>query len=83
MSLSGLGQPELALRLGGAVEAEYERLGSTLRVRFWNALLTKHFDSAREAMGAAAAVRAWTTGRATPFDEAIEQALRASVDATL
>jgi non-specific serine/threonine protein kinase len=82
MSLSGLGQPELALRLGGAVEAEYERIGSSLRVRFWNALLAKHFDSSREAMGAAEAARAWATGRATPFDEAIEQALRASADAT-
>jgi tetratricopeptide (TPR) repeat protein len=82
MSLSGLGQPELTLRLAGAVEAEYERIGSALRVRFWNALLTKHFDAAREAMGAAEAARAWATGRATAFDEAIEQALRASADAT-
>ena len=28
MSLAGLGQPDLALRLGGAVEAEHERIGS-------------------------------------------------------
>ena len=39
--------------------------------------MAKHFDSAREAMGAAEAARAWATGRGTPFDEAIEQALRA------
>ena len=76
MSLSGLGQPELALRLGGAVEAEYERIGSTLRVRFWDALLTKHFGTAREALGAAEAARAWAAGRATPFDEAVGQALQ-------
>ena len=41
MSLSGLGQSERALRLGGAVEAEYERIGSTMHVRFWNALLAE------------------------------------------
>lgn len=77
MSLSGLGQSELALRLGGAVEAEYERIGSTLRVRFWDALLTTHFGAARDALGPAEAARAWATGRETPFDQAVDDALRA------
>ena len=81
MSLSGLGQPERALRLGGAVEAEYERIGSTLRVRFWDGLLTTHFSAARAALGPDAAARAWATGRETPFDQAVEDALRAAADA--
>ena len=64
MSLAGLGQPDVALRLGGAVEAEYERIGSTMHVRFWDALLTKHLGAAREALGPADAARAWAAGRA-------------------
>ena len=82
MSLSGLGQPERALRLGGAVEAEYERIGSTMHVRFWNALLQKHFDAARLALGEPAAARAWTHGRAMTFDDAIADALRGEAAAS-
>ena len=76
MSLSGLGHGERALWLGGAVEAEYERIGSTLHVKFWDALQTRYFGAAREALGDAAASRAWARGRATAFDEAVEDALR-------
>ena len=76
MSLAGLGHPDLALRLGGAVEAEYERIGSTLRVRFWDALLTEQFGIARRALGEIEAARAWSTGRGRSFDAAIEEALR-------
>ena len=72
----GSAHSERALRLGGAVEAEYERIGSTLRVKFWDALLTRYFGAAREALGDAAASRAWARGRATAFDEAVEDALR-------
>jgi non-specific serine/threonine protein kinase len=75
MSLAGLGQADLALRLGGAVEAEYERIGSTLRVRFWDALLATHFGMAREALGGTEAARAWARGRGMSFDAAIEEAL--------
>jgi len=78
MSLAGLGQPDLALWLGGAVEAEYERIGSTMHVRFWNALLAKHLGGARQALGPAGAARAWAAGRASPFDAAVEQALQAA-----
>ena len=82
MSLAGLGDSERALRLGGAVEAEYERIGSTLHVRFWDALQAKYFGLARHALGDAAASRAWERGRATPFDEAVEEALRAASSST-
>ena len=82
MSLSGLGQSERALRLGGAVEAEYERIGSTMHVRFWNALLQKHFDAASLALGEPAAARAWTHGRAMTFDDAIADALRGEAAAS-
>ena len=78
MSLSGLGQSERALWLAGAVEAECERIGSTLHVRFWNALLSKRFDAAREALGPHDAARAWAAGRAMSFEAAIEQALEAA-----
>jgi hypothetical protein len=76
MSLASLGQPDLALRLGGAVEAEHERIGTTMRVRFWDVLLTKHLGAARETLGPAGAARAWAAGRASPFDAAVEQALQ-------
>jgi len=77
MSLSGLGHSERALWLGGAVEAEYERIGSTLRVKFWDALLARYLGGAREALGEAEASRAWARGRARAFDEAVTDALRA------
>ena len=76
MSLSGLGDWERALRLGGAVEAEYERIGSTIRVRFWDVLLAQYLGLARRALGDAAAARAWAEGRAAEFDEVVEEALR-------
>jgi hypothetical protein len=76
MSLAGLEAPERALWLGGAVEAEYERLGSTVHVKFWDALLARYFGMARAALGEAEAARAWSSGRAAAFDDAVEDALR-------
>jgi tetratricopeptide (TPR) repeat protein len=77
MSLAGLGHCERALWLGGAVEAEYERIGSTLHVRFWNELLAKYFGLARSALGGDRAERAWGQGRLAAFDDAVADALRA------
>jgi hypothetical protein len=59
------------------VEAEYERIGSTLHVRFWNELLAKYFGLARSALGGDRAGRAWGQGRMAAFDDAVADALRA------
>ena len=78
MSLAGLGQPDLALWLGGAVEAEYERIGSTMHVRFWNALLPE--APRRGTPGARPSRCRPRLGRGTglAFDAACEQALQAA-----
>ena len=75
MSLAGLGEPAHALTLAAAVEAEVARIGADIQVRFWNALLERFLGPARAALGPEAASRAWTAGRALPFDEAIARAL--------
>jgi predicted ATPase len=78
MSLSGLGDAERALRLAGAVEAEWARLGAGVQVRFWDALLERYLGQARRTLGSDAATRAWNEGRAMPYDTAIADALEAS-----
>ena len=75
MSLAGLGQPRRALQLGGAVDAECRRLGADIRIRFWDALLDRYFNRARQALGEPAAAEAWSEGQAMSFDDAIVQAL--------
>ena len=75
MSLAGLGQSRLALQLGGAVDAEWQGLGAEIRIRFWDALLDRYFNRARQALGEPAAAEAWREGQAMSFDEAIAQAL--------
>jgi tetratricopeptide (TPR) repeat protein len=76
MSLAGLGEAERALRLAGSVEADWQRLGASARVRFWDALLDRYLGPARRGLGHAAADRAWTEGRAIPLDVAAGDALR-------
>ena len=75
MSLAGIGESARSLWLAGAVDVEYERIGSTLRVKFWSALLEQHFGLARRALGEEPAARAWARGRAAAFDDAIDDAL--------
>jgi hypothetical protein len=74
MAAAGNGDPERALRLAGAVEALWDSLGTSIHVRFWDALLEGYLGPAREQLGADAG-RAWAEGRALEFDEAVELAL--------
>jgi len=76
MAAAGMGLSGRALTLGGAVDAEFERLGVDYSgVRFWNELIQRYFAAARTALGDAAADTAWQTGRQTPFEAAIAAAL--------
>jgi tetratricopeptide (TPR) repeat protein len=76
MSLAGLGEPELALRLGGAVEAELERLGADLRIRFWDGLLERYLGAGRQSLGPERAASAWAHGRDMRFEDATALALQ-------
>jgi non-specific serine/threonine protein kinase len=75
MSLAGLGHARLGLLLAGAVEAEWRRLGATVRIRFWDALLDKYLGQARSALGEPAAAEARSRGEAMAFDDAVIEAL--------
>ena len=75
MSLAGLGHARRGLLLAGAVEAEWRRLGATVRIRFWDALLDKYLEQARRALGEPAAAEARRRGEAMAFDDAVIQAL--------
>jgi tetratricopeptide (TPR) repeat protein len=75
MSLAGLGERKLALQLGGAVKAEWERIGVDIHVRFWDALLDRYINAAREKLGTADAEAAWNEGREIAFDDAVKWAL--------
>ena len=78
MCLAGLGDVERSLLLAASVEAENDRLGSTLRVRFWDALHSRYLGQARAALTDTDAERVWTRGRALPLDQAAADALDAA-----
>ena len=78
MSLAGLGDAVPALRLAGAVHAEWKRLGVDLHIRFWDVLLNEYLGRARRGLAAAEADRAWDVGTKMSFDAAIDDALRLS-----
>jgi len=75
MSLAGLGEPEMALTLGGAVEAEWHRIGADLRLRFWDALLERYLGAGRHSLGPERAALAWAHGREMSLEDAIVLAL--------
>jgi tetratricopeptide (TPR) repeat protein len=76
MSEAGVGDPRRALLLAGSVEALWESLGLSISIPFWDALLERYLAPARVSLGDEyESVRA--SGRALPFDEAVELALRA------
>ena len=78
MALAGLRRLDVALKLAGAVEAEWERMGAIARVRFWDSLLDRYLGAARQSLGAAAAASTWTTGRGLSFEDTITLALDAA-----
>jgi predicted ATPase/class 3 adenylate cyclase len=74
MSLAGLGEPELALNLAGAVDAHWRSLGVSMSMGFWDALLERYIGGARKELGEEAHA-AWVRGSEMSFDEAISLAL--------
>ena len=75
MSEAGAGDPRRALLLAGSVAALWESLGLSISIPFWDALLERYLAPARVSLGDEyESVRA--SGRALPFDEAVELALR-------
>jgi hypothetical protein len=76
MAMAGLGRWTEGLHLGGAAEAELERLGVDISgVRFWSELLERCHGPARSALGEPAFDSTWSTGRAMGFERATELAL--------
>ena len=73
MASAGLDQPERALRLAGAADAQLRSLGHVFVVRFWTALLDRYLGLARLALGAEAET-AWQAGRRLSFEGAIAEA---------
>ena len=80
MASAGCGEPEVALRLGGAAAAILERLEIVTDVPFWTAFEERWFGLAREALGPAAEA-AWDAGRTMSMTEAIREALAAPMPA--
>ena len=66
---------QIAVQLAGAVKAEWDRLGVDIHVRFWDALLDRYLDAARQALGTEAFEREWNKGRELSFDDAVKLAL--------
>ena len=75
MSLAGLGVAARALRLGGAVEAEWKRLGADFHIAFWDRFLERYLGRARAKLGPEEAARAWEEGTRVPIRTAIAEAL--------
>jgi tetratricopeptide (TPR) repeat protein len=72
---SGLDEVKLAIQLGGAVKAEWDRLGVDIHVRFWDALLDRYLGAARQALGTETYEVEWNKGRDLSFDDAVKLAL--------
>jgi tetratricopeptide (TPR) repeat protein len=78
MSMAGLGEPALGIRLDSAVRAENARLGVDPHMRFWDELLERYLGAARTALGPIRATHAEEDGRAMSFERAIATAREAS-----
>jgi predicted ATPase/class 3 adenylate cyclase len=75
MAAAGNDDPERALRLAASVEALWESLGMSISIAFWDALLERYIGPARAQLGEEADA-IWAEGRALPFDDAVELALK-------
>jgi len=78
MSLAGMSRAREATALAAAVEAEMNRIGADVHVRFWDALTDRHFGKAKSELGDEAYQSAWNEGTATPFERAVEIAMASS-----
>ena len=78
MSVAGLGDHETAVRLAAAARAEWARLGVTMQIRFWDALIDRYIAPARAALGPARAEAAASAGRGMTFEDAVREAYHAA-----
>jgi hypothetical protein len=69
MAKAGLSEPEQALLIAGAVDAQFKALGFQFSVAFWEALLDRHLGNARSALGDEAD-SVWQAGQQLSLDEA-------------
>ncbi|HTG95333.1 MAG TPA: protein kinase [Pyrinomonadaceae bacterium] len=70
---------QVALRLAGAVKAEWDRLGADIHVRFWDELLDRYLGAARRSLSREDFEREWNNGRELAFDDAVKLALEIEV----
>ncbi len=80
MAVAGQGRDAKAMRLTGAVAAEREALGTDVRVRFWDELVSRYIGEATERMRAEASETEKRHGRTMGFKDAIEYALATERD---
>jgi predicted ATPase/class 3 adenylate cyclase len=73
MACAGLGQPERALRIAGAADAQLRSMGFQFSVAFWTALLDRHLGGARAALGAEAEA-AWQAGQRLSLEATVAEA---------
>ena len=75
LAAAGRSQPQRALRLAGAAQAEFDALGIDITgIRFWMELLDRYLGKARADLGPEAAEQAAEQGRHMGFEQAIEEA---------
>ena len=74
MSLAGLSEDAVALRLVAGMAADWSRVGANVSVRFWRALLDRHIGGARQRLGPDAD-RVWNDGLRLSFDDVIRLAM--------
>jgi predicted ATPase len=74
MSLSGLSRSREAIVLAAAVDAEMDRIGADVHVRFWDALTEHHFSASKLDLGDEAYRSARDEGAGIPFQRAVEMA---------
>jgi hypothetical protein len=73
MAFAGLAQPERALRIAGAADAQLRSMGFQFSVAFWTALLDRHLGGARAAIGPEAEA-VWQAGQRLSLQEAVAEA---------
>jgi non-specific serine/threonine protein kinase len=74
MSLAALGEHATAIRLIAAMRAEWARVGVSVQVDFWEALIDRYITPARTALGSARTEAAVSAGREMSFDAAVAEA---------
>ena len=77
MSLAGLGHPRQAVVLASAAKAEWDRIGANIHIRFWDELLKRYIESAKQSLPEEELRSKLGQGQSLPFDDAVKLALEA------